>query len=281
MHHARQLLPFAAAIALVACGGGGDTDTAQATPVAPNEVTYTAVDFGFDGPAEIPAGETRFRLVSSGAELHHLMIVKLAEGKTFDSLMNAMKNPGPPPAWATFVGGPNPPVPGGESNGTLNMEPGNYALICVVDTPDKVPHVAKGMSRPLTVTPAASTAPVALPAPTITVTFSEYAFSADKPFTAGKHTIRVVNKGAEPHELVLIKLEPGKTLEDLGAWMQTMAGPPPGAPLGGAAPLSRDKEMQFDVDIDAGNYLLVCFVPDPTGQKLHVEHGMVQAFAIQ
>jgi len=282
MNLPRSTVAALLALSIGACAPSADT-TAESAPVAPNVVTYTALDFAFDGPAEIPAGPTTFRLVASGKEIHHLSLVKLEDGKTFDSLMAAfaaMKGPGPMPGWMVFVGGPNAPAPGLESNATVNLEPGNYALLCFVDTPDKVPHIMKGMSRALTVSGDAP-ANVAVPAPTVTITMSDYAFAPDIPLTAGKQTIKVVNTGMEPHELVLVRLEDGKTMADMAVWAQSLAGPPPGVPMGGASPTAKGKDMQFDVDLVAGNYLLLCFLPDPTGAKLHLDHGMVLPFTIQ
>jgi hypothetical protein len=243
-------------------------------------VTFNALDFRFEGPAEIPSGMTRFRMVSSGKELHHMTIVKLAEGKTMDSLMAAMAVPGPIPAWVTFIGGPNPSAPGGESNATVYMEPGDYAVFCVVDTPDHQMHVLKGMVSSLSVVPATTPVAMTLPEPTITVTMNEYTFALDKPLTAGKHSIRLLNTGMEPHEFVLIKMEPGKTLMDLGMWMEKMEGPLPGVPMGGLSPATNGRDGQFDVDITPGSYLLVCFLPAPDG-KMHFEHGMTQMVEVQ
>jgi hypothetical protein len=78
---------------------------------APNVVTFTATEYGYQGPKEIPAGPTVFRFSNQGKELHHLVIVRLDGGMTYDSLLVALKKPGPPPAWAHPVGGPNAAEP--------------------------------------------------------------------------------------------------------------------------------------------------------------------------
>lgn len=96
-------------------------------------VTVTGADFTFDAPETISAGVTEFRFVNKGPSLHHMQIVKLTGGRTFDDLRAALANPGPPPAWIKMLGGPNVPVPGTESNATLTLAPGNYAIICFVD----------------------------------------------------------------------------------------------------------------------------------------------------
>jgi uncharacterized cupredoxin-like copper-binding protein len=266
---------------LGACSHGDAGQMAEGG-MPPNVVTFTALDYKFEGPAEIPAGLTTFRLVSTGEQIHHMTLMKLADGKTIDSVNAFLRSPaGPLPEWMVMVGGPNAPAPGSESNATLELEPGNYIVVCFVDTPDRVPHVAKGMVSPLTVTPSPNAGKGKATESTITVTMNEYAFALDKPLTAGKHTILVNNTGKEPHELSIIRMDPGKTLEDLGAWMQSMQGPPPGAPLGGASPIAAGKTMQFDVDVQTGSYLLICFLPDSTGARLHFQNGMVQTFEVQ
>src|SRR6266576_4586029 len=78
-------------------------------PVAakPNVVVIHAKDFSFTVPKSVPAGATTFRLVNDGKQLHHLAIIKLAKGKSFMDYAAALKMGGPPPRWATDVGGAN------------------------------------------------------------------------------------------------------------------------------------------------------------------------------
>jgi hypothetical protein len=165
--HIRSLLAFAAAVAILGACNQRDADQAASTDSAadphaghamPNVVTVVANDFAFEAPTEVPAGLTRFVLKGQGKEIHHATIAKLEEGKTVADLMTAFKTPGPPPSWMKLVGGPNVPDPGAEANATVELTPGNYALICFVDTPDKVPHFAKGMVHGFTVTPSTSNA---------------------------------------------------------------------------------------------------------------------------
>ena len=131
---------------------------APATAAGPisgaNVVTLRAKDFAFEGPTEVPAGLTTFRLMNLGPEIHHAQIIKLDEGKTGADFAAALKAGGPPPGWARVAGGPNAPLPGQESNATSVLEAGNYALVCFVDTPDKVPHLMKGMIHDFKVVPA-------------------------------------------------------------------------------------------------------------------------------
>lgn len=256
--------------------------TVAAAPAA-NVVTITAKDYSFDAPAEIPAGLTTFRLVSEGKELHHANLVKLADGKTFDDFKQALQKNGPPPSWMIMTGGPNPPRPGGVSEETELLEPGNYVIVCFVPSPDGTPHVAKGMLRPLTVTPstAHNASATAAPVPDVTVKLVDYGFEPSKPLTAGKHLIRIENDGLQDHELVLVRLAPGKTARDVAAWVEKMDGPPPGEPLGGLASIHPGGYGFITADLTPGEYGLLCFVPDSKDGKPHVMHGMVRQFKVE
>jgi hypothetical protein len=255
----------------------GDSTTAAAA--APNVVTITATEYSFDAPAEIPAGLTTIRLVTNGKELHHATLIKLEDGKTVDDFKQAMQTEGPPSAWMIMAGGPNPPRPGGTAEVTQLLEPGNYVLVCFIPSPDGVPHIAKGMLRPVTVTPAPG-AQAAAPIPDVTVKLVDYGFESSKPLTAGKHIIRIENAGPQPHELVLVRLAPGKTVENLASWIEKMDGPPPGEPLGGIASIHPGGYGFITADLTPGDYGFLCFISDSKDGKPHVAHGMMQQFKI-
>ncbi|HYJ79998.1 MAG TPA: hypothetical protein VEW03_10375 [Longimicrobiaceae bacterium] len=266
--------------AVAGCAPGGAQQPEGAAAAAPSAVvTYTARDFAFEGPAEIPAGRTAFRLVNAGQTLHHMQIIKLDAGKTMEDFHAAMRAGGPPPAWMHEVGGPNAPDPGGESNATVMMEPGEYLVLCFVDTPDRVPHVMKGMIKALRVTgpmPAATPAPAA----DVVMTLNDYSFALSKPLAAGRQVIRVENGARQPHEVEIIRLAPGKTLNDLMGWMESMQGPPPASAIGGVAAFVPEVDNTFTADLAPGDYVLICFVPDAGDGKPHFMHGMVQAVTV-
>lgn len=273
-----------AAAGAAACGSadaqGAETSAAEvSTAAAPHVVTVTARDFSFEAPAEIPAGPTTFRMVNAGQTLHHVQLVKLEEGKTFDDLMAALKAGGPPPAWVRDMGGPNAPDPGATSNATVVLEPGSYAMLCFVDIPGGVPHVAHGMVRPLRVT--APTASAGEPAADVVMTLSDYTFALSKPLTAGRHVIRVENTARQPHEVEIVRLAPGKTADDVAAWMREPQGPPPVSAIGGVAGMESGVSNTFEVDLTPGKYLLLCFIPDAGDGKPHLAHGMIREITIE
>lgn len=256
------------------------TRQAYAAPAAaPNLVTVTTSEFAFAAPATIPAGLTTVRLVNQGREMHHVQLVRLEGGHTVAELLEVASSHGPLPAWATFVGGPNVHAPGAHSDATMELQPGEYALLCFIPSPDGVPHIAKGMVKPLTVVPASRDARIG--AAEVRMTLTDYAFQIAPEIAAGRRTIHVENAAAQPHEVALMRLEPGKTAHDVLAWLQRMEGPPPATPIGGTALLSTGQSNQITADFAPGEYALLCFVPDAKDGKPHFAHGMVRQITVR
>jgi len=248
------------------------------TAAKANVVHVTGEDFKFDAPDVIPAGLTQFVFLNKGPSLHHLAILKLAEGKSVDDLRAALANPGPPPSWVKEFGGANAPVPGEESNATLDLKPGNYALICFVDIGGP-PHFAKGMVRALRVVP--SKAPDPKPAASVTMTLFDYNFKLSAPIRSGTRTIRVHNTGKQHHEVQLVQLAPGKTVKEVLDWLGKPEGPPPGKAMGGIAGMAPGMTEYFTANFTPGKYGLICFLPDVKDGKPHLAHGMVQEITVK
>jgi hypothetical protein len=247
----------------------------------PLRVNISATDFAFQAPAKIPAGAVTMHLVNRGKELHHAQVVKLDQGKTIDDLAKALKNPGPPPSWVKFVGGPNAVVPGKETDATSVLAPGRYAYLCFIFGPDGVIHAAKGMVHPFEVTEAPSGGIAQLPKPDVTIKMLDYDYQPSRLLTPGRRTITVENDGPQPHELALLKLAPGKRVEDFAAWAEGgMKGPPPAEPIGGVAFLDKGARGSFTAELTPGDYGLMCFVPDAKDGKPHLAHGMMKTIKV-
>lgn len=274
--------------ALGACRSDRPAEEAAATPAPPAPAqaptipshTFTATDYTFSGPTDIAAGTSTFRLVNRGKEPHHVVLVRLDEGKTFADLQTALQNPGPPPAWAKAIGGPNAVDASGESNATLTLNPGQYALLCFIPSVDGVPHFAKGMMSAFEVVPAlAAGAPE--PTPDAVMKLLDYDFTLSAPLKAGKQTIRVENSGPQEHEVVIARFAEGKTLKDFGAWVEGgFKTAPPATFIGGASPMAPGEHNLITLDLPPGEYALLCFVPDAKDHKEHLQHGMAKQVTV-
>lgn len=276
-----RLLPIVAT-AIVASACAKDAPPADGTAaLAPQEVTITATDYGYQLPTTpIHAGLTTITLVNKGQELHHMQLVHLTDGKTVADLAAAIANHEMPPEWAAEAGGPNGALPGSSANATLILEPGLYALYCRIPAPDGVAHLAKGMVIGMEVKP--GTGPVApLPPGDIQMGIFDYGFSMSPAPGAGLHTFYVTNQAAQPHEVVLVKLEPGATMAPWVDWVEGgFSGPPPGMPFAGITDIDPGAAQSFTATLEPGTYGLICFVPDAGDGAPHVLHGMSSMFTV-
>jgi hypothetical protein len=245
----------------------------------PHEIVVTAGEFYYEAPDTIPAGFTKIRFVNEGTEFHLGQLVQLLDGHTAQELKAQMATHQPPPAWARFVGGPNTPMPNGEVESTLELAPGDYAFVCPVSSPsDHAPHAAKGMVRALTVVPSKDLGRA--PRADARIVLDDYDFVVAPAIRAGRRTIRVENVSTQPHEVGVLRLERGKTVDDVMAWLRQRDGAPPAEVVGGSSALSRGVVTYIHADFTSGDYVLVCFVPDRKDGKSHYEHGMVRKFRV-
>lgn len=247
-------------------------------PPKPNLVRIKAHDFAYTLPDSIPAGLTTIEMTNDGRELHHAIFFRLEGGKRLPDLLEAMKG-GAEPRWAVPVGGPNGPAPGGTASATVNLKPGRYAVLCVIPSGDGMPHVMKGMAKEVVVT-GKGVAKADMPRADVNLTMKDYDFVFDRPLRAGKQVVQVNVAPGQPHEIVVVKLAPGKTIEEFAHWAEKPAGPPPGELVGGMAPMVGEQAAQFTLALTPGEYGLICFVPDGKDHKPHFLHGMQKQFKV-
>jgi hypothetical protein len=93
--------------------------------------------------------------------------------------------------------------------------------------------------------------------------------------------IEVQNHGTQSHELVLVKLVPGKTVHDVIESIEDRNAEQAGVPIGGVTPMSVGETNWVSVDLEPGSYGLICFIPDQRGDgKPHFMHGMTKEFEV-
>ena len=273
-------LTTALAVLLVAAPVWGQTEGSGL-----QEVVIRTRDYQFDAPDVVRSGPTHLRLINDGPDFHHVWLVHLLDGKTVQDLTEFLSaGEAALPAWAVDEGGPNTPDrPGEESSVYLDLKPGSYAMICVIPAAvDGVPHIAHGMVRGLTVVESTEV-PAEFPDSDLTMVLDDYSFGLSKVVTPGKHTIRVENRAAQTHEVVVVKLAEGKTAQDFIQWVGTIPrekGKEPGEIVGGVTGLAQGEFNLVDLEFEPGRYALVCFVPDAGDGMPHFAHGMVQEFSV-
>ena len=220
-------------------------------------------------------------MLNTGAEPHHAQFMRVNDDATMEQVQAALEqSPEAAFQFVTFQGGPAGVIPGGTSEVYVDLPAGQYLLVCFLPSPDGVPHVAKGMIMPVTVSDSGDSTTTAAMLPTdTTITFDDFAFEMPDTLSAGHHDIEVVNVGQQPHEMSVLKLADGATADDVNAFfMGQTAGPPPFADFGGMQGIMPGATAVLSLNLEPGTYFASCMIPDPASGESHLALGMGQIF---
>lgn len=239
---------------------------------------------GFDAPSELSAGWAAITLVNESDGRRQAALLRFEEGKTMPDLAAAMaEGAAGAPSWLTPIGGPSGVMPGSSGSALVNLQPGDYVMLDPVPDEEGVPGVAKGYIMPFTVAKAEKMPDA--PEAVLTLDMVDYAYTFDNDaISAGEQTVRITNSGPqEAHEVAIIRLNEGATVQDFLAAMAPDAppGPPPGVPVAGLASLAIGEEAYLTVKLESGvKYGLLCFLPSSENQGTpHFMLGMVGEFS--
>jgi len=235
-----------------------------------------AHDYGYDMPARVPAGLVHLRLVNRGPDIHEAMVVHFTSAGSAAQYVDSVRAHVDFPAFAEDLGGAGLAAAGDSTDVYLQLEPGHYAIVCW-----KGDHLSRGMARGFVVE-ADSSAPVTLPHADLSILMSEYGYQLSGPITAGRHVIRVENRGSQPHEADIIRLAAGQTPRDYIAWLDGgEQGQPPAEVAGGTGDFWPGHTVWMAVNLPPGRYFIICQVPDAGDGKPHYDHGMTREFEVK
>lgn len=134
------------------------------------------------------------------------------------------------------------------------------------------------MVKPFTVTGDVSTTQP--PQANADVLLRDFSFEMPR-LAAGKQTVKVSNVGHHPHEFILFRLLPGKTMADFEAFMEDESGPPPFEEAGGLPPIAGGTSGWITLDLTPANYVAICYLPEPASGQPHFALGMIEAFTVE
>lgn len=285
---------------LAACGkddvkpaSSGEPATSTTEVTAPEEpaedaagtqLTVTGTEYAYQAAegtdtAAIPAGPVTITIENAGAEEHQVSVVQLREGKTQADVAALAEDISQFDEVLTTWGGPNGVAPGASNSTTQVLEAGEYLFVCFIPAPDGEPHVAKGMVMPVTVEGEAA-APTE-PADDLRLALKDYDFGLgdDALLEAGAYTVS--NDGPQAHEVAVYAAADGATTQDVLDYFRNPApaGPPPIVGAGGLGPI--DPGRTATMELAAGEYVFVCFIPDAGDGAPHFTKGMIQVVNVE
>jgi plastocyanin len=114
----------------------------------------------------------------------------------------------------------------------------------------------------------------------VTVHAQEFAFIAPERIAAGTTTFRLVNDGKEIHQISILKLTNGKTMADYAAAMRANKPAPWASGVGGPNAAGPGETIEATVELEAGSYVMVCWVPSPGALVPHMAQGMIKPLTV-
>ncbi len=283
-------------VALSGCAKGRHTTTNTPTAAAGIPVYSVSVTkFTYSGMPDSVPSDKPFTIVFSNNEsfeiTHELVVIAIPEGKTLDDVVADAKAKGADGEgdWLHF-GEIGEVDTGATGVGTFDLPPGNYAITCWQDGKaggGKGPvHASIGMAAAFTAS-ASAPAPAAQAAAVYPVSVTKFTYSgmpdsvpSDKPFTI----VFSNNESFEiTHELVVIAIPEGKTLDDVVADAKAKGADGEGDWLhfGEIGEVDTGATGVGTFDLPPGNYAITCWQDGKAGGgkgPVHASIGMATAF---
>lgn len=279
-HRAAALLAALSLSLLPACGsddesgGGGSGGSEEPTAVAV-EITESGKKSTVKFPKSVEAGLVELSYENSGKAPHSVQLARVDGDQTAAQVKKVGTEEGAPiPDWIHGAGGVGTVAPGQSGTATVVLEPGSYYA---EDDEGDEGGIAK-----FEVTGEATESE--LPSTDATIVASEYKFETTG-LKAGANTVTFDNAGEELHHAIAAPIAEGKSIADVKKFFMSdgrPSGPPPvdfeGA--AGTAILDGGVKEVTDLELKAGRYAFVCFIPDRAGGPPHFVKGMLQEVKI-
>lgn len=255
-----------------------------------SDIPAAAITLSADGlvvPETIPAGWVEIAFENSGEAPLFGIMARLDDEATMDDFMGALMEMmggevgvSPP---ATFTGAPAA-MPGTTQTVTYHLAAGSYVLLNVAgEEPQIATFVVEGEAAETDFEPEAD----------LTVALVDFAFGLPLELPAGEQTWLIENVGEQWHELIVIPVPDGTTLEDAMSLLMAMegGGEESAGEEGGAgmpefaavwSPMSAGERAWVEVDLAPGTYLVSCFIEDIHSDEhaIHAALGMIQIITV-
>jgi hypothetical protein len=273
-------LTIAGVLALGGAGCGDDDDGGGGAAAKPAEPSKLAIELSgsakkptFEVPQSVEGGVVEISFTNSAKGAHSAQLVRAEQGHTPQEALaagNAWGDKGKPlPDWAFTAGGLGDVEPGETATVTQELAPGKYL----------VADLESGANAQFEVTGESGAGE--LPSGGGTIEATEYEFTA-RGLKAGGAPILFDNAGGQPHFIAGVGIKPGKTIADVRKFFKTEEGVPPldEKRSFNTAVIEGGASQSIEVELEKGDYALLCFVPDRAGGPPHVFKGMISKVTV-
>ncbi|MDX1522444.1 MAG: hypothetical protein R3264_12530 [Anaerolineae bacterium] len=231
---------------------------------------------GLTVPEELPGGIVSLTFNNKTDAEHMPILARFNEGVTVEQFDTALAGDDPMAAFALvhWLGGTSL-TPKTEHQMVYDLVAGQHVLI---DFGEQGPQTAYFK---VTGDQSSQIAPKAA----ITAELKDFTVILPDKIKAGSQTWHIENSGNQWHEMQIVKLNEGITVQaaiDFMSQGPTPDGPPPFETVAFVAPLNQGEEVWTDFNLEPGEYTIICALPDLTGSEehSHAHLGMVRQLTV-
>jgi hypothetical protein len=126
--------------------------------------------------------------------------------------------------------------------------------------------------------PTAAAVAAGAPVPEVVIVAKEYSFAGPESIPGGWTKVTLDNQGAKAHDLILFKLDQGKTMDDVMAALDSQE-PPDWITLFGQSSAPAGQRRMFIANLAPGSYAMISFGNEENGPP-DVAQGMVKGITV-
>ena len=222
-------------------------------------LTVVAHDTALEAAPTVPAGILTVKLVQKGKIRRELVVHRVPMGTLSEEIVRGAG--GRHERWFQrwSFGGPAVPRDSAtEALATMELRPGRYAIIAyAVDAAGRV-KPNDYISRELSAVAASALISARFPVPDLRVRVKDSSIDVLGTMRPGQRTMQFENAGAKPHEVIVGRLKPGKSVADVQRWTRDGSGDAPFVYLGGLTPMSAGMTVQLRLVLQSGIHVVLC-----------------------
>jgi hypothetical protein len=233
-----------------------------------NSLRVKAGEYTYQFKGHPKAGWTEIDFENAGVENHMMDVIALKPGVTAKQLekaalsddQSAFQKIAAPGATENGVSGVPDLLSPKQHTATMTKLPaGHYGVLCFLPAPDGSPHVAHGMVKVFDVAKGKSN--LKPPRTTLDASITDSAITFPTENIGRNFTVKVTNSGTTLHDFSLVKIEDGKTIDDVKAYYDALfgsgeapAGEAPGVLVGGISGIAPGGTAYLVQTLPAGHY---------------------------
>ena len=244
-------------------------------------LTVVARDTSLESSPTVPAGLTTIRLTIQGPVRRELVVHRVPAGTSPEQLVRGAA--GRPERWfhQWSFGGPAVPRDSApDASATVDLRPGRYTLVAYEVDPAGRPRADKFVWREFTAVAASVLIASRFGVPDLTIRIRDSRMEVVGAVRTGQRTIQVENNGGRPHDFLIGRLKPGKTIDDVRRWDRDRSDPAPFVYAGGLTPMSGGMTAQTRLVLQTATYVVLCTMRHGGDREHDYQRGVLASFKV-